>query len=96
MRPHDPLLLLPTSPAANGSSSLWMYPRRKFFDTVADNRRMSIHPLLQRGRQMAVPRRGAATGKNCITLRSMAGGFADATFPEADLNEAAAAADAAR
>jgi len=36
---------------------------------------------------MAVPRRGAATGKNCITLRSMAGGFADATFLEADLNE---------
>ena len=62
-------------------------PRRKFFDTGADNRRMSIHPLLQRGRQMAVPRRGAATGKNCITLRSMAGGFADATFLEADLNE---------
>src|SRR5438094_1041357 len=31
VRTHDPLLLLPTSPAANGSSSLWMYPAPQVF-----------------------------------------------------------------
>src|SRR5437870_520181 len=31
VRTHDPLLLLPTSPAANGSSSLWMYRAPQVF-----------------------------------------------------------------
>src|SRR5438445_5304226 len=31
VRTHDPLLLLPTSPAANGSSSLWMNPAPQVF-----------------------------------------------------------------
>ncbi len=31
VRTHDPLLLLPTSPAANGSSSLWMHPAPQVF-----------------------------------------------------------------
>src|SRR5438094_7278558 len=31
VRTHDPLLLLPTSPAANGSSTLWMYPAPQVF-----------------------------------------------------------------
>jgi hypothetical protein len=74
VRTHDPLLLLPTSPAANGSSSLVCAPRRKFFDTLANDCLVKYTPFASRGPQTAVPMRGgAATGKNCFTLRSMAG-----------------------
>src|SRR5438552_3314366 len=53
--------------------------RRKFFDTLADNRLVKYTPFASKGgRQMGVPRRGgAATGKNLIYIaldgRLMAG-----------------------
>ena len=67
MRTHDPLLLLPTSPAANGSSSLWCAPRRKYFDTLTDDFGGVYTLCFKGGRQMAVSRRKwRRDGKNCL------------------------------
>src|SRR2546426_3967168 len=79
VRTHDPLLLLPTSPAANGSSSLWMYRAPQVFRYTGRQSFGEVYTLcFKGGRQMGVPRRGGtATGKNCFTLRSMAGSWPD-------------------
>jgi hypothetical protein len=77
VRTHDPLLLLPTSPAANGSSSLWVCRAPKVFRYIGRRLFGEVYTLCFKGDpQTAVPMRtGAATGKNCFTLHSMAGSW---------------------
>ena len=55
---------------------LWYAPRRKFFDTLADDRLVKYTPLPQRGSTNGGARRsGAATGKKLFYMRSMAGSW---------------------
>ena len=61
VRTHDPLLLLSTSPAANGSSSLWMYPAPQVFRYTGKQTFGEVYTLcFKGGRQMAVSRCGGA------------------------------------
>src|SRR5439155_8105359 len=54
VRPPDPLLLLPTSPAANGSSTLWMYPAPQVFRYTGRQSFGAVYTLcFKGGRQMA-------------------------------------------
>src|SRR5438034_10064591 len=61
VRTHDPLLLLPTSPAANGSSSLWMYPAPQVFRYTGKQTFGEVYTLcFKGGRRMAASRCGGA------------------------------------
>jgi len=70
VRTHDPLLLLPTSPAANGSSSLWVCRAPKVFRYIGRRLFGEVYTFRFRGgRQMAVSRRsGSATGKKLFYI----------------------------
>ena len=77
MRTHDPLLLLPTSPAANGSSSLWVCRAPKVFRYIGRRLFGEVYTLRFRGvdKWRCLDAVAARRERNCFTLRSMAGSW---------------------
>jgi len=77
VRTHDPLLLLPTSPAANGSSSLWVCRAPKVFRYIGRRLFGEVYTLRFRGvdKWRCLGAVAARRERNCFTLRSMAGSW---------------------